>query len=434
MISHRSAWNTVLDINRRFAVTAQDRMLALTPLGFDLSVYDLFGPFAVGGALVMPDAGTGRAPWHWAHLAEQHKVTLWNTVPALMEMLIGYLTGRRDRLPDKLRLVMMSGDWIPVSLPARIRALAPPDIDLISLGGATEASIWSIWHRITDVASGWVSIPYGKPLTNQRFEILDEALRRRPDWVPGEQYIGGTGVAMGYLRDEEKTRRSFITHPHTGERLYRTGDLGRYFPDGSIEFLGRDDFQVKIHGYRIELGEIEAALLGHDQVRAAVVTAIGKARGEKRLIAYITTHDTTGPNGAGADGETLVKAVREHIAGKLPAYMVPSHILFLDSLPLTSNGKVDRTALPLPVAARQTPGPEPTDPLENQVLGVWHDLLGAGVIGPDDDWCTVAVTPAQVVQAHHRLRRTVASSLPLAAMFTHRTARALATVVRNLPR
>jgi len=350
MIDHRSALNTVLDINRRFNVGAADRTLALTPLSFDLSVFDLFGLLAVGGALVMPDPGTGRAPWHWADLAERHSVTIWNSVPALMEMAAGYTLGRRQRFEDTLRLVLLSGDWIAVSLPDRIRALARSDIEVVSLGGATEAAVWSIVHPIGQVDPAWSSIPYGKPLANQSFHILDEGLRDRPDWVPGEQYIGGYGVAVGYWKDEEKTRRAFITHPTTGERLYRTGDLGRYLPDGTLEFLGRDDFQVKVHGYRIELGEIEAAALSHPLVTGAVVTAIGEARGEKRLVAYVTADSAPEAMDAADRPGTgdLAASLHEHLAEKLPAYMVPAHILVLDAFPLTRNGKLDRKALPDP--------------------------------------------------------------------------------------
>ncbi|GAA3814614.1 hypothetical protein GCM10022226_39350 [Sphaerisporangium flaviroseum] len=417
MIDHRGALNTVLDINRRFGVTAVDRMLTLTPLTFDLSVYDLFGPFAHGGALVMPDAGTGRAPWHWADLIERHQVTLWNTVPALMEMLVGYTRGRRQRLATTLRLVLMSGDWIPVTLPARIRSLADHDIDIISLGGATEASIWSIWHRIDTVDPNLPSIPYGKPLTNQHLEILDEALRRRPDWVPGEQYVGGHGVAMGYWRDPDKTARAFITHPNTGQRLYRTGDLGRYFPDGSIEFLGREDFQVKINGYRIELGEIEAALLDHDAVTSAVVTAIGAQRGEKRLVAYATPADTTDP-------DDLAKTLRDHLAAKLPSHMLPGHIVILDALPLTRNGKVDRKALPAPIAtAKAAEAPEPAGDLEAALLRVWRKLAGEQLTVTDD---YSAMDPMDIVRAHHAITRDIAPELSLDSMFRHTSIRTLA--------
>lgn len=424
MVDHRGALNTVLDINRRFAVGAEDRMLALTPLSFDLSVYDLFGPFAVGGALVMPEAGSGRAPWHWAELLEQHRVTMWNSVPALMEMLAGYTMARRQRIPDTLRLVMMSGDWIPLSLPDRIRPLAHPDIDLISLGGATEASIWSIFHRITELDPNWVSIPYGTPLSNQHLEILDGGLRRRPDWVPGEQYIGGYGVAMGYWRDEGKTRRSFITHPTTGERLYRTGDLGRYFPDGSIEFLGREDFQVKINGYRIELGEIEAVLLSHEAVNTAVVTAVGEAKGEKRLVAYVTASESEPV----ADAEVLVTALRDFLTVKLPPYMVPGHIMVLDALPLTRNGKVDRKALPIPTNRPPVSDGAATAELDDtacQVLQICRSAFNTSALGPDDDYVAAGATPSQLITAHHRIGEMV-GRLPLDAMFAHRTVRQLA--------
>ena len=340
MIDHKGAINTILDLNRRFAVGPHDRGFALSSLGFDLSVYDIFGLLAAGGAIVVPPPDATRAPWEWTDLLDTHRVTIWNTVPALMEMLVEYTTGRDLRLPDSLRLVLMSGDWIPVTLPRRIRDRAKPDIVLTGLGGATEASIWSNFYPIGDVDPTWPSIPYGKPLTNQFFEVLDPMLRRRPDLVPGELYIGGAGVAMGYWSDPQKTDRSFIRHPRTGERLYRTGDLGRYLPDGNLEFLGREDFQVKIHGFRIELGEIEATLLTHPEVTGAVVVAVDSTGVGRRLIGYVTPEDIP------------VEDVRRHLASRLPAHMVPDHILTLDSFPLTANGKVDRKSLPTPTGRR----------------------------------------------------------------------------------
>jgi acyl-coenzyme A synthetase/AMP-(fatty) acid ligase len=369
----------------------------------------------------MPDPGTGRAPWHWADLMDRHKVTVWNTVPALMEMLVDYTTGRRQRLADTLRLVLMSGDWIPVPLPQRIRSLATTDVELVSLGGATEASIWSIYHRIGAIDPALPSIPYGKPLANQTFEILDPRLRRRPDWVAGEQYIGGASVTLGYWNDDEKTRRAYVHHPRTGQRLYRTGDLGRYFPDGTMQFLGREDHQVKIHGYRVELGEIETAMLSHHDVTAAVVTAIGKAQGEKRLIGYVTASATT-------DHATLVKALREHLAGKLPSYMVPTHILVLDEIPLTRNGKIDRKALPLPLARPDAGGEESTGPagdIEERLAAIWHDLLGT-TIDVTDDYLNLGATSATIAQAHHRITQQLAPQLTLDTMFSHRSIRALA--------
>ena len=290
IIDHRGAVNTVLDINRRFGVTHTDRVLALSALNFDLSVYDIFGLLAAGGAIVMPEADRRRDPSHWTELMEKHQVTLWDTVPALMQMLVEYQTGRPLNAP--LRLVMMSGDWIPLDLPDRIKTLRN-DVQVMSLGGATEASIWSIFYPIGTVDPSWKSIPYGKPLTNQTFHVLNELLEPCPIWVPGQLYIGGIGLALGYWHDDEKTRASFITHPASGERLYKTGDLGRYLPDGNIEFLGREDFQVKIRGHRIELGEIEANLLRFPAIRETVVEAIGEPRGDKQLVAYLVPESGT---------------------------------------------------------------------------------------------------------------------------------------------
>ncbi|QRO01833.1 amino acid adenylation domain-containing protein [Archangium violaceum] len=286
MIDHRGAVNTLIDVNERFGVGPRDRVLALSSLSFDLSVYDIFGTLAAGGAIVIPEPGTLRDPSHWLSLLEKGRVTLWNSVPALMEMLIEFIEGSGGRLPDTLRLVMMSGDWIPVTLPDRIRALGRA-IEVVSLGGATEASIWSILYRIGEVDRSWRSIPYGQPMVNQRFYVLDDALEPCPDWVAGQLYIGGIGLALGYHRDTARTIERFVVHPRTGERLYATGDLGRFLPDGNIEFLGREDFQVKVQGYRIELGEIEAALDTHPAVRSAVVNAVGKPGGARRLVAYV---------------------------------------------------------------------------------------------------------------------------------------------------
>lgn len=285
VIDHRGALNTIVDINRRFSVTARDRVLALSALNFDLSVYDIFGVLAAGGALVYPDPLREREPAYWAELISKHQVTLWNTVPALMDIYATYLKEVAGEQVLSLRLVMMSGDWIPLQLPQTLRTQCP-NAKLYSLGGATEASIWSIVYPIDTVDPQWRSIPYGKAMANQSFHVLDSALRPRPVWVPGDLYIGGIGLAQGYWRDPERTGAAFITHPRTGERLYRTGDLGRWLPDGNIEFLGRRDFQVKINGYRVELGEIEVQLCNCPGVRSAVVVAQGAPGEAKRLVAF----------------------------------------------------------------------------------------------------------------------------------------------------
>jgi epothilone synthetase B len=285
MVTHRAARNTIADINERFGVGPADRVLALSSLSFDLSVYDLFGLLGAGGTVVLPDPTSARDPQHWLQLAQTHHVTVWNSVPGLMEMAVEQAP-LGPPLPASLRLILLSGDWIPLSLIERLRALTH-GAQIVSLGGATEAAIWSIYYPVTDVRPEWTSIPYGFPLRNQFFAVLNERAEPCPVWVPGFLHIGGTGLALGYWRDEEKTKESFFNDPRSGQRLYRTGDLGRYLPDGAIEFLGREDLQVKIGGYRIELGEIEATLDQHPRVRASAVTAVGDDRGHRRLVAYV---------------------------------------------------------------------------------------------------------------------------------------------------
>lgn len=286
MISHRSALNTVEDVNRRFRVSAGDKILGLTNLGFDLSVYDMFGPLAVGGCLVVPDHEQRGMPSHWAELIAAHQVTLWNSVPAHLQMMTDFLSTAPGADVSSLRLALLSGDWIPVNLPERIRRFLP-DLELISLGGATEGSIWSIYYPIGAVDEQWHSVPYGKPLSNQQMHVLDRRWQGCPDGVTGEIHIGGAGVAEGYLGDPVHTAERFAAHPRTGERLYRTGDLGRYLPDGNIEFLGREDNQVKIRGHRIELAEVEAALVADPQVANAAVILDDFSRSDRRLAAFI---------------------------------------------------------------------------------------------------------------------------------------------------
>jgi yersiniabactin nonribosomal peptide synthetase len=282
VISHQGALNTCDTLNRRYRVGPTDRVLALSALHFDLSVYDVFGLLSAGGALVLPDDSERRDPSAWCRLIERHHVTLWNSVPALFDMLLTYSEGFSLRAPSALRAAMLSGDWIGLDLPARYRAFRP-DGAFVAMGGATEASIWSNIFEIRDVPAHWRSIPYGHPLANQRYRVVDEHGRDCPDWVAGELWIGGTGVALGYFNDVERTARQFVVAG--GERWYRTGDRGCYWPDGTLEFLGRRDKQIKIGGYRIELGEIDAAVARIDGVKSSLAVALGER--EKSLAAFV---------------------------------------------------------------------------------------------------------------------------------------------------
>ncbi|MFI7097074.1 amino acid adenylation domain-containing protein [Streptomyces lydicus] len=421
MIEHAAAVNTIQDVNDRFDVTAGDRVLALSALNFDLSVYDVFGLLAAGGALVLPDASAQREPAAWLELVNRHRVTIWNSVPALMDMFVAHVRALGG--PPSLRVVMMSGDWIPVTLPGAI-ASALPNARVWSLGGATEASIWSIQYPITHVDPEWTSIPYGRPMRNQRFHVLDEALRPRPVRVPGDLYIAGAGLARGYLGDEAKTRAAFLRHPVTGERLYRTGDLGRYLPDGTIEFLGRADSQVKIQGHRIELGEVEAALLRRPDVRAAAAVAEGERGGPRRLVGYAVS---------GASEDEL----REALGRELPGYMVPARIVLLDELPLTDNGKVNRRLLPSPEETAPRPGEAvaPRDAAERLLAEIWAEFFepASGPVGVTANFFDLGGDSMLAVRMMARIRQRTGRSLPVATLLARPTVASLAEVLRDRP-
>ncbi|MFI6532779.1 amino acid adenylation domain-containing protein [Nonomuraea sp. NPDC050547] len=376
-VEHRAAWNTIADINDRIGLSAGDRVLALSSLSFDLSVWDVFGVLAEGGALVIPPVSAGPDPRAWADLVEGERVTVWNSVPALWQILADYLRGRGERVAPSLGTVMLSGDWIPLTTYEHLTEVSP-GTRLISLGGATEAAIWSIAHEVGPTQEDWPSVPYGRPLRNQRWHVLDDELRPCPDWVTGSLFIAGDGLARGYWGKPELTAERFITHPGTGERLYRTGDLGRYRPSGDLELLGREDFQVKILGHRIELGEIEAALAACPRVAACCVVAVGE-RTAKRLIAHVVPEPGAAPEPA---------ELREFLSGKLVRDVVPTHYNILAELPLTANGKVDRPALAALGAPerKNSGGTQAASPAEAILLGIAAEIIGVDAFGPEEDF------------------------------------------------
>ncbi|UNY98318.1 amino acid adenylation domain-containing protein [Zhouia spongiae] len=368
MIDHQGAVNTILDINSRFGITEEDSCFAISSLSFDLSVYDVFGILSAGGTIVIPKSSEQKDPKAWESYIEKENITIWNSVPAQLQMLVEY-NGGNNKL-SSLRKVLLSGDWIPVNLPDRIKDLCP-GVEVISLGGATEASIWSIYYPIGQVGADWKSIPYGKPLANQSFYVLKPDLTVCPQWVPGDLYIGGKGLALGYWRDKKKTVSSFIIHPENGERLYRTGDVGRYLSDGNIEFLGRLDDQVKIRGFRIELGEIESVLNQQDQVSSSVVLAKEDASGNKQLVGYVVPSQDVEPS----QGLKIDK-LREALSKTLPDYMVPSLFVSLEAMPLTSNGKIDKKALSELKEETNDGYIAPSNDLEDRIVELWSDVLG----------------------------------------------------------
>lgn len=343
MIRHISAVNTILDISERFCITGDDRILGLSSMGFDLSVYDIFGTLSVGATLYMVPNITDID--NICDIISQNQITFWNSVPSVIELLVKGLFTSLDKKFVKyecLRNILLSGDWIPLSLPEQVKFYFP-NSNIISLGGATEASIWSIYYPILNVDPKWKSIPYGYPLANQKIYILNNKLDFCPIGVEGEIFIGGIGVAAGYLNDEEKTQYSFINHPVLGY-VYRTGDYGILHKEGYIEFCGRKDTQVKIRGHRIELGEIETQLLKHDAVSQAIVIIHDFSDNDRKIVAYIVLSQGYIENVNISSG-----ILKEYLSSKIPQYMIPVIFMFIDEIPLTANQKVNRKGLPLPV-------------------------------------------------------------------------------------
>ncbi|MFE9096519.1 amino acid adenylation domain-containing protein [Streptomyces sp. NPDC007264] len=387
-LRHRGVMNNIADLNSRFAAGPQDRVLSLSSPSFDMSVYEYLGITTAGGAVVVPSPGRVKDPAHWHELLTAEGITVWNTAPALLELLVDHLEQTGAEPLPHLRAAMLGGDWIPVPLPDRVRRVAP-GMRLITLGGVTEASIHSTIYEVGEVDPEWASIPYGRPMANQHTYILDDALQPVPPGVAGELYVGGIGVAREYLGQPEKTAERFLDWSHAGvsDRIYRTGDMARFGPDGLIELLGRVDFQVKLNGLRVELGEIEAVLRAHPSVQASAVVAH-----RNQLVAYVVAED-------GVDTARLGRLAAE----KLPAFMVPAAVVRLERLPLTPNGKVDRKALPEPDltgGAYRAPSGE----REETLAGVFAEVLGLERVGADDDFLALGGDSIRAIKVVTRAR------------------------------
>ena len=416
MIGHRGLVNCVLETNRTFGVNADDRVLAVTALHHDMSVYDIFGILAAGGSIVMPDRGGTRSPDHWVDLISRLGVTLWNSVPAFMEMLLVHAAARKLALRDRLRLAFLGGDWIPLSAPERIREHFG-DVQVVSVGGPTETTVWNIWYPVKQVQPDWKSIPYGHPIANTFYYVLNENLNECPVGEPGELCCAGVGLLKGYWRNPEQTAARTAVHPRTGERIYRTGDRGRLMPDGEIEFLGRIDRQIKINGQRIELGEIEATLIRQPGVKQAVVDAV-EVDGQKKLVAYVVPE-------IGLHLEP--SELRAAIENFLPAHMLPSSFLMLESLPLNANGKVDRSLLPAPASNEPAPGgSSPMSSIEVTISSVWSRVLGVEQVNPTDNFFDLGGDSILLVQVHAELQEALGRVFSVTDLFQYCSIRSLA--------
>ena len=406
-ITNRSAVNTIRDVNRRLGAGPDDRILALSQMNFDLSVYDVFGMLACGGAVVMPSPAAELEPSYWWDLVRSHGVTLWNSVPALFSMYAGHLKDKA-LVDETTRAVLLSGDWIPVDVALRV-AESFKDCRAYGLGGATEASIWSNWYEISAADAERASIPYGRPLANQKMYILDSALEHRPSLVPGDLYIGGQGLALGYWNDPEKTAESFIHHPRSGERLYRTGDRAMYGHDGNIVFLGRSDTQVKVGGYRIELGEIESVALELPGVRDCVATV---ADGVILLHAVVTD-------------KSQETQIRKHMAEFLPDYMRPRRVVLRDELPRTWNGKIDRSGLGSEALDQYAAPTAPRNERENRIHSMWSRVLDVEDLGIDDDFFRLGGNSLAAVRLVNSIKQEMSVDVSIRDVFTFPTVRRL---------
>ncbi|RKZ70924.1 MAG: hypothetical protein DRR19_32985, partial [Candidatus Parabeggiatoa sp. nov. 1] len=290
VVRHRPVINLIDWVNKTFHISSSDRILFITSLCFDLSVYDIFGLLAAGGSIQVASEFSLKNPEQLLRTLYNEPITFWDSAPAAFQQLVPFFRSPHS-ITHHLRLVFFSGDWIPVTLPDIIKE-AFPRTQVIGLGGATEATVWSNYYPIKEVNPQWVSIPYGKPIQNAKYYIIDDKLNLCPIGVPGFLYIGGECLASGYANDPLQTSQKFIPSPFSEEqdaRLYKTGDLARYLSDGNIEFLGRIDNQVKLRGFRIELGEIEAVLTQHPNIQETVLIAREDQPGNKRLVAYIVS-------------------------------------------------------------------------------------------------------------------------------------------------
>ncbi len=404
-ISHKGAVNTIEAINKRFNIGAFDKVLALSELSFDLSVYDIFGVLSAGGTIVFPDQERIKEPKHWYDLITQHQITIWNSVPQVMQLLIDYVNDT-DKILDTLKVVLMSGDWIPVTLPEQIK-MHNPRTTVMSLGGATEGSIWSIWYEIDKIKPDWTSIPYGYAMPNQKMYVLNSVREHCPIDVIGEIYIGGEGVALGYWNDEEKSNTSFIQHKLLG-RLYKTGDLGKWNNFGYMTFEGREDQQVKLNGYRVELEEISSRLKMIEDIEKSLVIIKNN-----QLIAYLITNRNT----KSGDCEQY----KSYLSRYLPAYMLPNHYIRLEKFPLTSNGKLDRNALPEPDFANKDSFVAPRTDLQIRLCHIWKEILNVNKVGITDDFFRIGGDSILAIKLSHQIRKLLDYNLAIADIFKYKT-------------
>ncbi|WP_186143159.1 non-ribosomal peptide synthetase [Burkholderia gladioli] len=422
---HDALVNRLTWMQEAYRLGGQDVVLQKTPFSFDVSVWEFFWTLANGATLVMAEPGAHRDADYLTEIIAKHGVTTLHFVPS---MLAGFLEAPDLTRCKTLSRIICSGEALPAPIARRCLERLP-HAQLHNLYGPTEAAI-DVTAFTCPPDFDAQAVPIGKPIANTRLYLLDEHQAPVPMGAIGELYIGGVGVARGYLNRADLTAQRFLADPfaraagHPEARMYRTGDLARYLPDGNIIFLGRNDDQVKIRGFRIELGEIEVQLAKHDAVREAIVIARQDPAGNARLLAYVTSHESS-------QREKLVRSLREHLTARLPDYMVPAAFVVLDTLPLTPNGKLDRRVLPEPAddAFVQSRYEAPQGETEQAIAALWSDLLGIERIGRHDSFFALGGHSLLAVRMLNRLRAMQAVDLSLSSLFDHPTVSAVAQAI-----
>lgn len=422
VVQHSPVINLIEWVTSTYDFSDEDRILFTTSVSFDLSVFDIFGLLAAGGSIFILSSIDVQDPAVMARALVNNRITFWDSAPQAFQQVISYM---QHDLPEgdygSLRLSFLSGDWVPLQLPGSIRSFFD-GCSVVALGGATEATVWSNYYNVTDIKDDWVSIPYGKPIQNAKYYILDENLKPCPIGTPGYLYIGGNCLAKEYYGDDVLSKRKFLENPFSqGEKVYFTGDRARWFEDGNIEFLGRLDDQVKIRGFRVELGEIESHLSTHKLIRECVAVA-KKHEGNNYLVAYIV-----------AESEIDSKELKEMLLQHLPDYMVPVHYIFLEQLPLTSNGKLDKKALPEPQIEMKSDHIAPSSSVEVGLAQIWAELLNLdeNVISIDDSFFEVGGHSLKATILINKINQQFKVRIPLTEVFSKDTIRQQAEFIET---
>jgi amino acid adenylation domain-containing protein len=417
MNTHAGVVNRLCWMQAEYGLGAGDVVLQKTPFSFDVSVWELFWPLQQGATLVMARPGGHRDPAYLQEAIERHGVTTLHFVPSMLRELVE--TADAPRLASLTR-VICSGEALPPALVDRFHARFPASAGLHNLYGPTEAAVdVSHWRCARGGATDVV--PIGRPVWNTRLYVLDAALRPVPVGVPGELYIGGVQVARGYLGRPALTAARFVPDPHgePGGRLYATGDRARWRADGELEYLGRLDQQVKLRGFRVEPGEVEAALRRHETVRDCAVVARDDAPGGTRLVAYVV-------------GDADVDALRAHLRGSVPEYMVPAAFVALDRLPLTPSGKLDRRSLPAPERASDDEGYlAPRTAVEAVLARIWAEVLGRERVGVRENFFAAGGHSLLATRVVSRVREALDGEIGVAALFEHPTIDGLAALLSD---